>query len=147
MVCRSLKQAKSYFWIVFSDLLGTKIVKSRHYLLKHFFEYDLILIQLVGHIIIMRRDSGHIVLAIMFMIFGIFQLAAGWAGIEEQFGTFWGIVAIVCAFLFQFTLPIVVGCFLCAVNIWDWHWFGAVLFAAPGLLVMIPAFVAGVFKS
>lgn len=45
MVCGSLKQAKSYFWIVFSDLLGTIIAKGRNYSPKHFFEYDLILIQ------------------------------------------------------------------------------------------------------
>jgi len=95
---------------------------------------------------VMRDQSGNILFGLLFLLFGIFQLAAGWAGIEDQFGSFWGFAAIVCAF-FRFTIPIVVGCFLCALNIWDWPWFGALLFAAPGLLLMIPTLVAGIFKN
>lgn len=87
--------------------------------------------------------------AILFLAFGLLQLGAGWAGIEHSFGWGWGVAAVVAALMFRFTIPIVVGAFLCAKNIWDWHWFFAALFAAPGLLFMIPAFfgsLVGAFK-
>ena len=85
--------------------------------------------------------------AIIFMGFGLVQLAAGWAGIENAFGWGWGVAALIAAVWFRFTLPIAVGAFLCAKNIWDWHWFFAALFAAPGLLFMIPAFFADLVDS
>lgn len=77
---------------------------------------------------------------ILFFAFGIIQLGAGWAGIEDSFGWGWGIAAAAAALFFRFTLPIVFGAYLCAVNIWDWPWFFALLFAAPGLIFMIPGF-------
>lgn len=86
-------------------------------------------------------------LAILFLGFGLLQLVAGWAGIEDSFGWGWGVAAAVAAILFRFTIPIVIGAFLCAKNIWDWHWFFALLFALPGLLFMIPALVGGVLES
>jgi hypothetical protein len=79
---------------------------------------------------------------ILFIGFGLVQLAAGWIGIEHTFGWGWGIAAIVAAIFFRFTIPIVIGGFLCAKNIWEWHWVFAALFAAPGLLFMVPAFIA-----
>ena len=78
--------------------------------------------------------------AILVFGFGLLQLAAGWAGIEHQFGWGWGLAAIAAALLFRFTIPMVVGGFLCAKDIWGWHWGLALLFAAPGLLFMVPAF-------
>lgn len=76
--------------------------------------------------------------AILFLGFGLIQLGAGWAGIEETWGWGWGLLAIVLALLFRFTLPITIGCFLCAHNIWEWHWLLSLLFALPGLLFMVP---------
>lgn|SRR5690606_19500941 len=86
-------------------------------------------------------------LAILFLGFGLIQLAAGWAGLENSFGWGWGLAAVIAALLFRFTIPIAIGAFLCATNIWDWHWFFALLFAAPGLLFMIPAFFASLVGS
>ena len=80
--------------------------------------------------------------AILFFGFGLLQLAAGWAGIENEYGRGWGIAAIIAALLFRFTLPIAFGAFLCARDIWHWHWSLALLFAAPTLLFMIPAVLA-----
>jgi hypothetical protein len=80
--------------------------------------------------------------AILIFGFGLLQLAAGWAGIEDSFGWGWGVAAAVAFVFFRFSLPIVIGAFLCAKNIWDWHWFFALLFALPGLLFMIPAVFA-----
>jgi len=85
--------------------------------------------------------------AILFFGFGLLQLAAGWAGIEDSFGWGWGIAAVVAAVFFRFTIPITVGAFLCAKNIWDWHWVFALLFALPGLLFMIPAFFASLLGA
>lgn len=85
--------------------------------------------------------------AILIFGFGILQLAAGWAGIEDSFGWGWGLAAILAAIFFRFTIPIVFGAFLCAKNIWEWNWFFALLFALPGLLFMVPAFFASLLGA
>jgi len=84
---------------------------------------------------------------ILFLLFGIVQIGAGWAGIEDAFGWGWGVAAAVAAIMFRFTLPIVFGAYLCATNLWGWHWAAAALFAAPGLLFMIPALTAGLLSA
>jgi len=84
---------------------------------------------------------------ILFLLFGIVQIGAGWAGIEDSFGWGWGVAAAVAAIMFRFTLPIVFGAYLCATNLWGWHWAAAALFAAPGLLFMIPALTAGLLSA
>lgn len=86
-------------------------------------------------------------LAIIMLGYGLLQLVAGWIGIEETFGWGWGIAALVAAVLFRFTIPVVIGAFLCATNVWGWHWFFAVLFAAPGLLFMVPALFAALIDG
>ena len=86
-------------------------------------------------------------LAILFFGFGLLQFAAGWAGIEHSFGWGWGIAAVVAAVFFRFTIPIAVGAFLCANNIWGWSWFFSLLFAAPALLFMVPAFFLLIVNS
>jgi hypothetical protein len=85
--------------------------------------------------------------AILLLGFGVVQLGAGWAGIEDSFGWGWGLAAIVAALMFRFTIPIMVGAFLCAQNIWGWHWAFSALFAAPGLLFMVPALFASLVAS
>ena len=42
---------------------------------------------------------------------------------------------------------IVVGAFLCAKEIWGWHWAFAALFAVPGLLFMFPAFFGSLVSA
>ncbi len=86
-------------------------------------------------------------LAILMFGYGLLQLVAGWIGIEETFGWGWGIVALAAALLFRFTIPIVIGAYLCATNVWGWHWSLAVVFAAPGLLFMVPALFASLIDS
>lgn len=85
--------------------------------------------------------------AILFFGFGFFQLAAGWAGIEDSFGWGWGVAAGLAAIFFRFTLPIMIGAFLCAKNIWDWHWLFALIFALPGLLFMVPTFFSSLIDA
>jgi hypothetical protein len=86
-------------------------------------------------------------LMIAFFGYGIVQIIAGWAGIDHNFGWGWALGAVVAAFFLRFTIPIVIGCFICAHDIWGWNWFFALLFAAPGLAFMIPSVLASVFSA
>lgn len=86
-------------------------------------------------------------LMVLMMGFALLQLVAGWIGIEETFGWGWGIVTLAAALLLRFTIPIVIGVFLCATDVWGWHWFFAALLAAPGLLFMVPAVIASLAQG
>ena len=84
-------------------------------------------------------------LVFLMFLYGLAQIAAGWIGIEHQWGSGWATVAVVAAAVFRFSLPLTVGAFLCAMNVWGWHWFGALFFALPGLAfmaLMIPGALA-----
>ncbi len=83
------------------------------------------------------------------VLYGITEIIAGWVGIHHAFGTGWALAALLVGFFFLFSLPMTVGAFLCALNVWDWHWIGALLFASPGLVIMpilISADVASWFR-
>ena len=86
-------------------------------------------------------------LAIGFGIFGIFQIYAAYLGLEDWLGTGWAIAGIAASFLLRSSLPILVGAFLCALNVWGWHWALAVLFAAPMLALLLPATAADVISA
>jgi len=75
---------------------------------------------------------------VAFIAFGIAQFTAAFVGIEHGIGFFWACAALVVCFLFRFTLPITIGAFFGAMNVWGWHWLLAALFAVPGLLFVIP---------
>ncbi len=79
---------------------------------------------------------------IAFVLFGIFQIYAAYLGLTDALGFGWGAAAIVIGLFAQTSIPIVIGAFLCAKNIWGWHWGFAALFAAPGLALIIPAITA-----
>ena len=85
--------------------------------------------------------------AIAIFAFGAIQIYAGWLGLEDSFGWGWAVIAAVLAILFRFTIPIAIGAFLCAKNIWEWHWALALLFALPGLVFMIPAVFASMVSA
>ncbi len=78
------------------------------------------------------------------LAFGLAQFVAGYAGIEHHLGAGWAIGALAVAFLLRFTLPITIGAFFGAMNVWGWHWALAALFAAPGLLFVVPGVIASV---
>lgn len=75
---------------------------------------------------------------VLFMGYGILQIVAGYIGINFHFGAVWAIVAVLAALMFRFTLPITIGAFFGAMDVWGWHWGFALLFAAPGLAFLIP---------
>ena len=92
-------------------------------------------------------DSGTFfgcALLIVFLGYGLVQIGAGYIGIEHHFSGFWAGAAVFVAIFLRFMLPLTVGSFFCALNVWGWHWFWALIFAAPGLLfmaLMIPGFL------
>lgn len=88
----------------------------------------------------MGKVVGFSVLYIGFIAFGVFQMWAAWLGITSQIGPSWAVGAIILAIIFRTSLPILVGAFLGALNVWGWHWALAALFAAPGLLLVLPGF-------
>ena len=77
---------------------------------------------------------------IAFGLFGLLQLVVGFHGLEVQFGTIWAYIGAGLAFL-RFTPLIVVGAYFGAVDLWELHPALALLFAMPGLLLMVPGII------
>lgn len=88
-----------------------------------------------------------IVWFIIVMGYGILQIIAGYVGIDFHFGAVWAGVAIFSALIFRFTLPITIGAFFGAIDVWGWHWGFATLFAAPGLAFLIPGVILSIIES
>jgi len=86
---------------------------------------------------------------VIVLIYGITQIVAGCTGIKHALGGGWMIAAII-AFFCGFSLPMTVGSFFGAMNVWGWPWYGALVFALPGLaymLVLIPGFLSDLLKK
>ena len=87
---------------------------------------------------------------ILVTVYGIAQIAAGYVGIDFHFGAVWAGVAIFAAsmfLMFRFTLPITIGAFFGAMDVWHWHWALAALFAAPGLAFIIPSVIMSIIEG
>jgi hypothetical protein len=84
---------------------------------------------------------------VVFIAVAIIQTAVGYIGIEHHFGTFVAFVVIILAFIFRFMLPLTIGTFLGAMNVWGWPWYGALALAAPGLLFIVPALITSVLST
>lgn len=84
---------------------------------------------------------------IVFLIYGIAQIVAGYVGIDFHLGAIWAGVAIFAAFFLRFTLPITIGAFFGAMDVWQWHWALAALFAAPGLAFIIPGVIMSIIEG
>lgn len=67
------------------------------------------------------------------LAFSVFYLITGLAGIDHHLGLFFSILAALALVVFRFSIPIAVGCFFGARDVWGWHWIGALLFTLPGL--------------
>ena len=87
----------------------------------------------------------YIIWAVILIGFGILQLVIGCLGIAAVYGGGWAVATFFSAVAFRFTVPIVIGCYLYAHNIWGWHWIFSAIFAAPGILFMIPQFLNALF--
>ena len=84
---------------------------------------------------------------ILFLLVGLIQIYAGFIGLEYHFGSVAAFAALFLAFFLRIMFPLTIGTFLCAMNVWGWPWYGAALFAAPGLLFILPALVTAAIGS
>lgn len=90
------------------------------------------------------------ILMLLIMCYGLAQVYAGFIGIRHHWGGGWAVAAVALAFMFRFSLPLTIGSFFGAMNVWGWHWLGALVFAAPGLAfmaLMIPGALAAALAS
>ena len=96
----------------------------------------------IGGILGVVGGLGLLALVTAFFAFGLFQMFVGYKGIALGLGSGWAWGAVFAAVVLRFTLPITIGAFYGAMHLWGWHWYWAALFAAPGLLYMVPGMVA-----
>ena len=81
------------------------------------------------------------------LIFGLIQFLIGMKGIYFTFGTWGGLATLILLFGFRFTLPLTIGTFLCAKNVFGWHWAFAVLLAMPSLIFIIPSMMSSAIAT
>lgn len=93
-----------------------------------------------GGVVVGNFLSGSLGLvgALLFFGYGIAQIVAASFGFELWVGGVWSWVIVVACMFFRFTLPITVGAFFGAYEGWGWHWAAALVFAVPGLLLVVP---------
>jgi hypothetical protein len=81
-----------------------------------------------------------------FLAFVAAQVAAGYEGIEHGLGSGWAIAALFVALSLRFTLPITIGAFFGAIQVWGWHWALALGFALPGLVFVLPGVIPAILS-
>jgi len=86
------------------------------------------------------------VFLLLSLVIGVAQLIIGFMGIEFYIGTIGAVIVVALCFMFRFSLPLTIGTFFGALEVLNWPWYYALLITAPGLLLMIPAFI-GVASS
>lgn len=92
------------------------------------------------------NGGGCLIMAVV-LLFGLFQIFIGLAGIEDEFGFWWMIAAIAALSIARLTFPISIGVFYYAVNQWDWDWYWAALFAFPMAALQVMAYSADAITS
>lgn len=96
---------------------------------------------------IFSTEEIYVVGFLLFLAYSIAQVVAGYVGIDFYLGAAWAVIAIIAAFMFRFTLPITIGAFFGAMDVWGWHWALAALFAAPGLAFIIPGVILSIIED
>jgi hypothetical protein len=84
---------------------------------------------------------------ILFLVVGIVQIYVGFIGIEYHLGPGFAFGALFIGFFFRIMFPLTIGTFFGALDVWGWPWYGALAFAAPGLLFIVPALVTGAIST
>ena len=79
---------------------------------------------------------------ILMLGIGFAQMIIGYIGIEYHFGAGWAIGAVVLALMLRFSLPLTVGTFFGAIDVFGFSWVVALLITLPGLILMIPGAIA-----
>ena len=86
------------------------------------------------------------VLILSAFAFSLVHFVVGLMGLEQEFGLVWAIIAFILAVPFRFTLPITVGAYFGAIHVFGWEPLYAILFAAPGLALMVPGVIVTLFS-
>ena len=73
---------------------------------------------------------------------GLAQMVIGYIGIDYHLGAGWAIGAVVLALVFRFSLPLTVGTFFGAMDVFGFSFIVALLITLPGLLLMVPGAIA-----
>lgn len=81
------------------------------------------------------------------LIIGIIQIVTGFWGISHEAGMFWAMLALGLFIFLHFTLPLTIGSFFCAMNVWGCNWFVSTIFALPGLLFVIPGVISSLIAA
>ena len=88
------------------------------------------------------NDFVKVGIGILFGLFVVvaicYYIAIGLNGIEYRFGKIYMYIALILCLVLRFFLPISIGIFFCALDLWHWHWIFALLLAAPGFVLVIP---------
>jgi len=93
------------------------------------------------------NSFGLPIIIAIFIFYGLSQFWAAFIGIQYHFGTGWALGALALAIFARFTLPITIGAFFGAMDVWGWSWLISFLFAAPGLAYMAITLSAVVFSK
>lgn len=93
------------------------------------------------------QDSLGCLWALLLIPLGIAQIYAAYLGIDFHWGPIWAWIIMGASLLFRFPLPITVGAFFGALDVWGWEWYWAILFALPGLLLLIPGVIAAIVEE
>ncbi len=99
-----------------------------------FFKDQLLLMPWISIFLInyyVKETSAFPVLEFLICLISFFYIVVGFIGFENYFGLTLATIIVVPAILFRFPHPILIGAFLCAKNIWHWHWIYAVFFSLP----------------
>lgn len=83
---------------------------------------------------------------LLFAAYAVAQFVAAIWGLETYVGWLAVPIIAVCIY-FRFSLPVTICAFLGAKNEWGWHWFAALIFVAPGLLLIVPAILSAVVET
>ncbi|MFM8749328.1 hypothetical protein [Rhabdaerophilum sp.] len=78
----------------------------------------------------------------VFLLLGVLQIYLGFVGIDYLFGVWWAWGAIGVAIFFRIMLPLTIGTYFAVVNVFHYPWYVGLIVAAPGLLFLVPAFIA-----
>lgn len=81
-----------------------------------------------------------------FITFVLFAYAAfliyvAYMGFDFHLGVIWALVLVASAFAFHSSIPVLIGVFFGASDVWGWHWSLAILFAFSGLMFLVPTFL------
>lgn len=87
------------------------------------------------------------VVVAVFLVYASAQIVTGFIGIEYHTSIVWAWVALGAAFFLRFSLPITIGSFFGAMDVLGWPWYLALIFAAPGLLLVVPGSIVTVFSA